>query len=147
MTEPDSAERSHRPRVISLPNSLLRTFAPLNTHPDPRQVPYQIPEPPVALFSPKTADEIRVEANPPLLRVFVTVSDLPIFPLLLRSRRSSPFAISCSLCFPNPRRTPCRNRRPPSSVASAPEPLPDIVLALGEFALSSTTPRCFRFAF
>jgi len=108
VTGPDSAERSHRPRVISLPNSLLRTFAPLNTHPDPRLVPYQIPGPTVALCSPKTADEIRVEANPPLLRRFVTVSDLPIFPLLLRSRRDPSFPFSCSLFFPNPRRTSCR---------------------------------------
>jgi hypothetical protein len=108
VTEPDCAERSHRPRVISLPNSLLRTFAPLNTHPDPRQVSYQIPEPPVALFSPKTADEIRVEGNPPLLRVFVTVSRLPILSLLLRSHRSSSFAFSCLLRVANQRRTSCR---------------------------------------
>ena len=105
MTEPDSAVRSHRPRVISLPNSLLRMFAPLNTHPDPRQVPYQIPEPPVALFSPKTADEIRVEANPPLLRVFAAVSDLPTFSSLLRSRRVVSFAILCFQRVPNLRRT------------------------------------------
>ena len=37
--------------------------------------------------------------------------------------------------------------RPPSSIASTLEPLSDIVLALGEFALSSTTPRCIRFTF
>ena len=80
-------------------------------------------------------------------RVLATVSDLPTFSSLLRSRRDISFAFLCFLRVPNPRRTSLQSRRPPSSVASTSEPLPDIVLALGEFASSSSTPWCNRFAF
>ena len=67
---------------------MLRTFAPLNTHPDPRHAPTQSQRQPPRKFSSKSADEIWAEANPPLQRVLVTVSSLPVFSLLLQSRET-----------------------------------------------------------
>ena len=138
---------SHPPRAIRASNPCSARLPPLNIRPDPRQAPYQILEPTVALFSPKSAAKISAESNPPLRRVLVTVSPLPIFSSLLRSRRSSRFAFSCLLHVANPHRTVQEPRRPPSSITSVPEPLLDFVLALGEFASSSSTPWCHRFAF
>jgi len=75
------------------------------------------------------------------------VSTLPRLVSCLRSRRDTLLTISCSLCTTNPHRTCAEARRPPISVASTPEPLLDLGLALGKSALSSSTLRCFRFAF
>ena len=98
-----------------------------------------------ALAKLRNIAEIHLESNPSLRRILVTVSDLPIFSLLLRSCRSSPFAFSCFLCVANP----CQNyvgvRHLPSSVTSAPQSLPNIGFALGEFASSFATSRCYRF--
>ena len=60
------------------------------------------------MCSPKSAAKISAESNPPLHRVFVIVSSLPVFSLLLRSRRSSSFVVSCFLCVANLHRTFCR---------------------------------------
>ena len=141
------ASRIQQPRAIRANKSGFCPIAILYIPPEAPLAPQVIPSRSHRAEFAKAAAEIRRIFNPPLQCVPSRASSLPSFGFGLRSRRSSPFVLSSSLCFPKLRRTILQGRRPPSSVAGPPELLPDDVLALGEFALSSTTPRCLRFSF
>ena len=93
--------------------------------------------PAAAQFPPILAAAIHAESNSPLCRVLATVSDLPTFSSLLRSRRGVSFVFFCFLRVHNLRRTSLQSRRPPFVVASPSRPLFVAVFALGEFAPSS----------
>ena len=95
----------------------------------------------------KAAAEIRRILNPPSQRFRASASNVLRFVYVVRSRRDFPFALYYFVPLANPRRTFFQGHRPPFSVAGVLRPPRDPVLALGEFAVSSTTPRCFRFFF
>ena len=97
------------------------------------------------LLPPPNRIEIAAEGEVSIHSASAPVSPLPSLFSPLRSLRDSLLAISCSLCTANPRRTLQEPRRPPSFVASVPEPLLDFVLALGKIAVSYSISPCLLF--
>ena len=119
----------------------------LNSHPDPRRTPL----PPIlARFSALAKPQRRQDLRRKQSAVATRFGHREPFADLLLALAKSPnlffllFVFSV-LCLTSPNL--CRSRHPPSSVASAPEPLPDTGFALGKSASSSSTPRCNQFAF
>jgi hypothetical protein len=146
VTEPDSAERSHRPRAI--PHELLaRHGLPLYILARPSPSPLSNPsasrraasaenrrrDPPRRQSAAATHLGLR-EYSTKLLIVLATPPSLLSRDFMLSTLRAT---------SPNFR----RGRRPPSAVAGTPWSISALLLAIGEFALSSSTPQRNRFAF
>jgi len=137
-----SPSRNHRARFArAVPTPPVSP--PLYTRLDPRQASYSILAPAAAKFSPKNNDEIRAEAISPPQRIQASVSSLPSFGSVVRSRRGLLFALYCSVRSPNARRTSFQGRRPPFAVASSSRTSSAPILASGELALSSRATLCF----
>ena len=96
---------SHPPRAIRASNPCSARLPSLNSGPATPQPPYPNPATAAASKLAKLAAEIRAEVISSSQRVPTSVSVLPSFGFVLRSRRNSHFSFSCFLCVANPRRT------------------------------------------
>ena len=130
--DPCAPNRARSSRAIPFPP----VFSPLYTAPMPRNFLSQPEHQPPRQNSPKFAAEIRITANPPLQRLRASVSSLPSFGSVVRSRRGLLSALCCSVHSPNTCRTSFQGRRPPLAVASSRQTSSVPISASGEFAPS-----------